>query len=234
MRRFNRGVAWYTEIMYSSRVQYSSYSADPDRPSADEMAAIHRRMNPPVNEQPVPLPVNLVVARAENVVVALSGVDVYSVGFAFTLRVRLRTRPVRAHQMHLLIGGYGGADTDPEQRLLVGIEFADGRRASSAVPDPAARADPQRPLLTGGGGSGGDVAMDRVNWVTPLPPDGPLLVVVRCGALGVPESTVRLDGGEIARAAEQVTVLWPPPPPATMQDRRPPRLPSDGWFSRLT
>ena len=48
MRRFNRGVAWYTEIMYSSRVQYSSYSADPDRPSADEMAAVHRRMNPPV------------------------------------------------------------------------------------------------------------------------------------------------------------------------------------------
>ena len=95
VRRFNLGVARYTEIMYSSRVQYSSYSADPDRPSADEMAAVHRRMNPPVNELPVPLPVNLVVARAENVVVALSGVNVYSAGFAFTLRIQLRTRPER-------------------------------------------------------------------------------------------------------------------------------------------
>jgi hypothetical protein len=168
--------------------------------------------------------------------VALSGVQAYSIGFGFTLRVRLRTPldSVGMRRMSMLITGYSGPDAgaDAGQRLLLGIEFADGRRASNARPERRPPTDPQAPLLAGGRGGGTELAHDRVSWVTPLPPDGPLLVIVRCDALGIPESSVELDGGEIARAGRRATVLWPAPPPPTRREPEPPRLPGEGWFSR--
>jgi hypothetical protein len=58
--------------------------------------------------------------------------------------------------------------------------------------------------------------------------------VVRCPDLGLPESLVELDGGEIRRAAERVVVLWPwePSPERSDLQARLPDLPDDSWFAR--
>ncbi len=89
-------------------------------------------------------------------------------------------------------------------------------------------------LLHSRGGGGGETSIDQKWWLSPLPPEGPLRVVVRCPELGIGETSVELDGTAIRRAAEQVVELWPwsrqelaPPEPPP-----PPDLPDDSWFAR--
>jgi hypothetical protein len=69
-------------------------------------------------------------------------------------------------------------------------------------------------------------------WLTPLPPAGPLRLVVRCGLFGLPEASVVLDGAAIRAAAEEVVVLWPWAPPRREAEPEPPALdlPADSWF----
>lgn len=181
-----------------------------------------RRMGPPDNEVPVALPANALLARTGDVAVALVGLQVHSTGVAMTLAVRVRERPAsRAGLSELVFGPERGG-------LLVGIGLADGRRvASGGVP----RNDPDL-VWQPGGGSGGDRAADQEWWLSPLPPDGPLTMVVRCDELGIEETATELDGTAIRAAAADVVELWPWTPPAPWDpEPPPPDLPPGSWFS---
>ena len=84
-----------------------------------------------------------------------------------------------------------------------------------------------------GGGSGGESSIDQSWWLSPLPPEGPLRLVVRCPELGVPETVVELDGTAIRRAGGSALVLWPWQPHADRPEPPPPAdLPPDSWFAR--
>ncbi len=191
---------------------------------------VYRRMSAPDNEVPVALPHNVLLARTDDVAVALTGLHVYTTGVSFTLVARARADAVQGlgRNLNELFWEHGpGAG----HRFLLGVEFADGRRASS-LPVPGQADDV---VLDQGGGTGGDTAIDQSWWLSPLPPEGPLRLVVRCPDLGISEVTVELDGSHIRRAAEDVVVLWPWEPP---RDRgpEPPQppddLPADSWFAR--
>lgn len=114
-------------------------------------------------------------------------------------------------------------------RFLIGVEFADGRRAST-VPG----ASSEGVLFHSGGGGGGDAAIDQSWWLSPLPPEGPVRLVVRCPELGIEEMEVRLDGTALRRAADDVVTLWPweSPDPGPVEPPPPPDLPADSWFAR--
>jgi hypothetical protein len=76
--------------------------------------------------------------------------------------------------------------------------------------------------------------MDQSWWLSPVPPDGPLQIVVRCDPLGLPETVTSLDGTAVRAAAADVVELWPwEPPPAfwTPPPPPPPELPPDSWFA---
>jgi hypothetical protein len=189
---------------------------------------VERRVQAPENELPVALPQNLLLARTDDVAVALIRLQVYTTGVAFELAVRMRpsARPRFPHSLDELVWRHGPAGS----RFLLGVEFADGRRASS-LPG----VDGGDVVFHPGGGSGGEVAVEQSWWLSPLPPEGPLRVVVRCAELGIPEASVVLDGTAIRRAADDVMTLWPwerspeygdPEPPL------PPDLPDDSWFAR--
>ena len=188
---------------------------------------LHRRIEPPENELPVSLPQNLLLVRTDDVAVALLGLQVSSTGVAFELNVRVRpsARAGLGHRLQELVWdrGRGGA------AFLFGVELADGRRGSS-VPGRSS----EGVVFSSRGGSGGDSSIRQRWWLSPLPPDGPLTVVVRCPELGLAETAVELDGTALRRAAEQVVELWPwsrqdltPPEPPP-----PPDLPDDSWFAR--
>ncbi len=188
---------------------------------------LHRRLQPPENELPVSLPQNLLVARTDDVAVALLGLQVSSTGVAFELTVRVRpsARADLGHRLQELVW-HRGRGTAP---FLVGVELADGRRGST-VPGRSS----EDVFFHSRGGSGGDSSIEQRWWLSPLPPEGPLTVVVRCPELGIGETSVELDGTAIRRAAEQVVELWPwsrqelaPPEPPP-----PPDLPDDSWFAR--
>ena len=185
-----------------------------------------RRMSAPENELPVALPLNRILARTDDLAIALVGLQVYTTGLSFELLVRVR--PSAAERIgpslqelfwdHPPRGG---------SRFLLGVEFGDGRRATNV------RTEREGVVLTQGGGGGGDTAIDQSWWLSPLPSDGPLRIVVRCDQLGIAETVVELDGTTIRGAADDVVTVWPWEPPSALRDvppPPPPSVPPDSWF----
>jgi hypothetical protein len=194
-----------------------------------------RRYQAPENEVPAVVPVSTVLARTESSALVLTGVQVFSTGIAFTVVLRCRPEALPADEVDL--GGLmwrGRPGQGPE--LLVGVEFADGRRASSlSGRDPfGAPVAAETLVLTQGSGSGQQLSVEQEWWLSPLPPAGPLRLVVRCGLFGLPETAVELDGAAIRAASEEVVVLWPWVSPQPEVEPGPPArdLPADSWFGQ--
>ncbi len=139
--------------------------------------------------------------------------------------------------MHQLIAGFGPDEFDANRRILLGVQYADGRR-TVAVDMPGAHTsessadDHQALSLALGSGSGSDNTYDLRFWLSPLPPPGPVTMVCRLPEFGIDETKVTLDGTAIAAAGRAAVELWPveileepaPAPPATL-------LPDSGWFA---
>jgi hypothetical protein len=193
---------------------------------------VSRRMSAPDNEIPVAVPLNVLLARTDDVAVALLGLQAYSTGLTADLAVRVRNG-LHGRGLSELVFDHGPIMAG---RLLLGVQFADGRRASN-VPNPGAAPDPwprseNDVVFHPGGGGGSDRSVDQSWWLSPLPPEGPLTFVISCGALGIPETSTVVDTGPIRRAASDVVTLWPwtrpdygdrPPPP--------PDVPEGSWFA---
>jgi hypothetical protein len=182
----------------------------------------------PENEIPVALPLNTVLARTDDVAVALQHLSVYTTGVALQLVVRMRPEAAVATSQDLneLVWGHGPSGG----RFLLGVELADGRRATGLGPPGGSGGV----VFTSGGGSGGQASVEQSWWLHPLPPEGPLRFVVRSPELGIEETSVVLDGTAIRRAADDVVVLWPWAPPPEASEPRPPDppdLPADSWFA---
>ncbi|WP_347058842.1 hypothetical protein ABC795_00585 [Blastococcus sp. HT6-30] len=90
------------------------------------------------------------------------------------------------------------------------MQFADGRRASTVG---SADELDDGIVLSQGSGSGGELELELDWWLHPLPPEGPLRVVV-------PRGRGRRD-----------TLAWAPPAPRGEQHRPGPDLPPDSWFA---
>ena len=114
-------------------------------------------------------------------------------------------------------------------RFLLGIELSDGRRASGL---PAPDRDDDL-VFHSGSGSGGEASVEQTWWLSPLPPDGSLRLVVRCPELGIGETVTELDGSAMRRAADGVVTLWPweRPPEDRQVEPPPPDVPPDSWFA---
>jgi hypothetical protein len=186
-----------------------------------------RRMSAPENEIPVALPWNVLLARTEDAAVALVGLQVYTTGVAFTLIVRVRPTSVLLadRTVNDLVWDHGPF----AGRFMLGLEFPDGRRVSNhRMPD-----GPAGVVFAPGGGSGGEASIEQSWWLHPLPPEGPLRVVVRCTDLGIGEVDAVLDGTAITRAAADVVSLWPwaPPPEHRQAEQPPPDVPPGSWFA---
>ena len=199
---------------------WSAYPQDGD-PDVD----VHRRMSAPENEIPVAVPLNTLLARTPDVAVALTGLQVYSTGVSFDLAFRVRSPLDAAHRgLSDLVFEHGPS----AGRFLLGIELADGRRASNVF----GRDTDDGIVFHAGGGGGGELSVDQSWWLHPLPPEGPVRFVLGCAALGIEETSTVIDGGLLRRAAADVVVRRAPGPEG--HDRPPPPapdLPSDSWFA---
>jgi hypothetical protein len=202
------------------------WSAYPGGDGPDEETL--RRMSAPENEIPAAVPLNTLLARTDDVALALLGLRVYSTGVAFDLVVRMRPSAGRTADLNEIFWEHHGYGS----QFLIGLEFADGRRVtSSRRPFPPPGDDGI--VFHSGAGSGGAFSVEQSWWLSPLPPAGPLRVVVRCDPLGIPDTSTVLDGGLIARAAADVVELWPweRPPEPTPPGERSPEVPDDSWFA---
>lgn len=203
-------------------------------PSPEQREAFERRMSPPDNEVPVGLPAGLVLGRADGVAVALTRILVHTGGVHLEVSVRLRAALREPHGLHGLLGH--GFDARSEDRLLLGVQFADGRRASTLDDDPWRPFDDpgDGPRLVATAGQSDGRTAEQGYWLWPVPPAGPLTLVCAWPAMGVPETVTTLDGGAVAEAARRVEVLWPWEPARAEPHvpPAPPSVPEGSWFSR--
>ena len=113
------------------------------------------------------------------------------------------------HPMHPFIRhGLEGAPDLPPDLLRFGVEFSDGRRATTiGRVRPSLDESPEIVLMQrGGGGSGGNWEFGF--WIWPLPPQGLLTFAVEWPAEGVELTTCQIDAAPLLEAAARSEELW--------------------------
>lgn len=195
-------------------------------------------MSPPDNEFPAGIGRTILLGRSDDAAIGLTHIEAFSTGFRFTLAVRVRQmRPELASGgLHMRISPiHSGIAIAVEDRLLLGIEYPDGHRASTLGDmrrhGPGAIPDSEQLVLVEQGGGGGQQSVDQNYWVTPLPPAGPVDVILAWAGFGIPECRTALDGAAIRAAASRSKILWPPQLETEPPVPPPWPRPSSGWFA---
>ncbi|MGA5405642.1 ankyrin repeat domain-containing protein [Streptomyces lavendulocolor] len=166
----------------------------------------------PPSEYVLPGVVSLAVeaGRSEHTRLMLAGCSVWP--DSVTLHFVVFRRRIRREE-HVTFGR-------PDPRgLRVGLVPADGRRVTSldGEPWPVAGAPGRRMRLRVLQGSGGGFHDEVALWLSALPPEGKLTLVVEWPEAGIPETHTALDASGIRSAATRAVEIWPdlaPPAPA--------------------
>jgi len=166
---------------------------------------------PPVWDRPsegtVPalLAVDPVVVQNDVAVLVLSHLEVYPNGF--TIPLLTRVNPRKAQEAFGMLRG-----AEHRRWPEVQVRFADGKRALVEPFGPLMHKDeqgvPTEPIVSVTGRGGGPGADRAWAWVFPLPPVGPLEILVSHAAFGLDEERVTVDGTSVRAAAEQARVIW--------------------------
>jgi hypothetical protein len=204
-----------------------------DSEDEDEDGSATERVRPhhgaPDNELPVTVPIDQLLAATDDIAIYLSAMSVYTLGAAFTVEVRAHPRWRSAVEGDVWdsIHGHGrGSD-----RLLLGVEYADGRRCSNLA---GLFGSGNGVSLWPGGSSGGGRSASADWYLSPLPPPGDLRIYCAWPGAGVDETRTVLDASTILEAASRVRELWPWEPERHEPSRRVhPTVPEGGWFASL-
>jgi hypothetical protein len=141
----------------------------------------HHPWDPPEAEFPgIVVMDTLVLARTDEVAVAVTGISVYSNGMEIFMTAR------------------------------IGLQFADGSKAVGRPGRrPEHDSEPAGPVLFPFAGGGGPHSFVSRWWAWPLPPKGPLEFVCEWPTHRIAESRVGLDAQLILDAADRSIRLWP-------------------------
>ena len=175
----------------------------------------------PGNELGAAVPIRVVLGRTEQVAVAVVGVTAYTTGFSLTLACRWRSTPRDGDfysDLEMFSGrgmrGPLGAELPPDL-LRFGVQFADGRKATTvggATPFPPGLTSPDEEpsglILSPTGGHGSDGEWDQGYWLWPLPPPGALTFAIEWTSKGIEFSMHDVDAGLIIEASKSSEVLW--------------------------
>jgi hypothetical protein len=214
---------------------------DHELEESDDESAMHfewRRHEKPDNEMPGSVAVDALLGSTANLAVFVSGMRAFRNGIEFTLHARARTVLSKDSRTEWLCEGISGLRNQAD-RLLLGIEFADGRRCTNLRGHygSADNSPDQLHLSTGDGSGSGDDSAEFDYFLSPLPPPGYLRIVCAWPARGIPETITELTTEDILQAASRARELWPwqPPEVGTRKPTPPalPPLPEGGWFAQL-
>ncbi len=155
--------------------------------------------------------VELVLARTEHVAVCVTHVAAYPVGFEFEF-VTMSAEddqgmdPMMFHRHHRL--GQPAGDGIPPEMLRLGVQFADGSKATNTGGFHHDGNPPAGPVMRPCGGGGGGGNWSQTQWVWPLPPPGPVLLVCEWPAMNIPLTRGKLDAQIILDAAARAQVIF--------------------------
>jgi hypothetical protein len=196
----------------------------PPRPQEPDEPEDYERpewMGAPENVLGAAVPIRLVLARTDDLAVAVTDATAYPNGFEFKLVIKARRArhelddfdPLDFHHPLLHHPPPRRGELPPEF-LRFGIEFSDGSKATN-LGEPWPAGDPEQapdsPVLAPGGGGGGGGSWESDYWVWPLPPPGPFAFVCEWPAKGVALTRKEIDAALLRDAAAQAEVLWDEP-----------------------
>lgn len=204
-----------------------------DEDGQADPAALQGRQRPE-NEVPVTVALDAVLLEGPDAAVLLGNVQAFSTGIAFWVTAMTRRPdPADPGALSAALHRHGGGAAG----FLLGVEYADGRWASTAGGQDAffggEPAPPDAVTLWPGGGGGGSRYADAAFHLSPLPPPGVLRFIAAWPSLDLPETTTEIPADPLLDAARRARRLWDwePEPPWTPQ---PPQVPPGGWFGAHT
>jgi hypothetical protein len=189
-----------------------------EQPPPEEEHRAPAWLGPPDNVLGAAVPLRLLLARTDDVAIAITDATAFPNGVELNVALRLR-RLSPAARRALMRGGpfhypsFPGDEPDggiPPELLRLGVQFADGRKATTLGPrHQHFEREPDGPVLMQRGGGGGDRSWNMHVWLWPLPPPGALAFVVEWPLAGIAETRVEIDAGVMIEAAAQAETLWP-------------------------
>lgn len=159
---------------------------------------------PPDNVLGSFVPGRVVLIRSESLLVVVQGFVAYPTGVEFSVEIRSNKR---------VPGGFAvpdrrrGRPAGARDSLAVGVVTADGGRASS-LSRPDLEDEPVPPVVSTHRGSGDGKGWRQRCWMWPLPPSGPLRIVVAWPGAGLGETWGELDVAVLREAGLRAPVLW--------------------------
>jgi hypothetical protein len=192
------------------------FADDPDPlDSAGDVEPVRDpRHGPAEGELPAMIGYGIRWATSEHAAIVVESARVFTDGVLFQIGRQLRRKELSQRQFRQLLheDHFFTSDKDRRGRLRYGAVLSDGRHLADNDPfDDDDDVDGAAVLIRQGGSGGGGGSSYRYAdevWLHPLPPAGPLELVVRWPALQVPEHRITLPAGDLLHAAEQVTTLW--------------------------
>ena len=176
---------------------------------------------PPRGTLPAVVPLERVLARTDKVAVCLSRLAAYPTGFEFDV-VTLSAEedhqldPLLFPVQHRFHRG-SGDERIPREMLRIGVQFADGSKATNTGGFQHSSNPPSGPTMNPGGGHGGGGSWRQTFWVWPLPPPGPLILACEWPAVDIPLTRSEIASQTILDAATRAQVVfseehlpWPP------------------------
>ena len=179
---------------------------------------------PPRYELPAVVPVSRFVHKSPTFVMSVEAIKVYSTGCIMDMNWILRRTDQGDRKWAEINAVFhrpapqvrdGGISAD--SILLLGVQFPDGTKASSSSltmygqrpmdQEPSGPVFEYRPK--GGNGGEDDMSANAALWLWPLPPAGDLRLVAQWTDMGLPESSIILDGRQLREAAAGVQKYWP-------------------------
>ncbi len=160
----------------------------------------------------------LLLGRSDRGAVAITRLAGYPAGFQFDL-VAMTAPGFEEDLDPMLFGPYGhhrrrgGSGGWPDDMLRLGVQFADGGRATNVGGHHHGFGEPPiGPVMHGGGGGGGGGDWHQSMWVWPLPPPGRLSFVCEWPAVGIEQSRTEIDAQLVLDAAARAQPIFPGPP----------------------
>ena len=162
---------------------------------------------------------DLLLARSDQAAIYVDYLDAYPDGFELEIRASTSlgydelaregdgSRPDPFGQCWPMAGER--RDVLPPQILRVGVQFADGRAATSIGGHHRPVGGPvMLPLSGGGRGGSGASCFHQGYWISPLPPPGPLAVLCAWPAVEIPVTRHEIDARMILDAAEAARAMF--------------------------
>jgi hypothetical protein len=207
----------------------------PDQPSG---------WRPPLWDRPseallgAPVGAVLLLAKTEQVAIAIDNIHAYPNGFGFSLAIL--SNPMMARDPSAP-GPMGFGHPLGHRGPRIGFEFSDGSRAQEGGPSPlgfpsgvvstemlvaqsasepqngllnpfgfrtGADGMPTEPVLMSRGGGGSGERFEMRMWCYPLPPLGRMTIFVEWADQGIDETAVPFDAETIHEAVPRVITIW--------------------------